>query len=135
MLPSTQGTIDSQLSEASACDALKLEALNNFLSLAGSSPVKELQGSIREASTRTQLRYIEKAKLCANLMFNTLCPNEGDFLMSEVLKRSQCACENVTLSCLVEIYKRAETWTLQRQILSIIAAEHSYDDIQKVRKC
>ena len=61
-----------------------------------------------------QVSYIEKDQACVDLLFDTLCPNEGDFLATNVLKASKH--EDVTLSTLVEIYNRAETWKLQRQI-------------------
>lgn len=41
--------------------------------------------------------------------------------------------ENATLETLVEIYKRADSWTFQRQILSTIVKDMELQDVQKVR--
>ncbi|CAC5425258.1 unnamed protein product [Mytilus coruscus] len=124
----------SQISESSICNSMKLEALNSLLSFSGLSPVKELQGQISDASRRTQQRYIEKARQCLDVMCNTICPRGGEFLKSALLIEDETdQSEKVTLEVLVEIYKRADTWDFQRQILSIIADQHSLDDVKKVK--
>ena len=120
-------------SVASGYNVIQLEALNSFLLIAKMSPVKELQESNLTCSRSTQYRYIEKAKACVDLLFDTMCPNEWDFLKANALKASEH--EDVLLSTLVEIYNRAETWKLQRLILSIIAKENTLEDIQKVSPC
>ncbi|CAG2254646.1 unnamed protein product [Mytilus edulis] len=75
----------SQSSEASVSNSLKLESLNKFLSISGISPVKELNVYIRDSSTRTQQRYISKAKQCMELMISTICPGEEDFIKKQFL--------------------------------------------------
>ncbi|CAC5378307.1 unnamed protein product [Mytilus coruscus] len=69
-----------QSSEASVSNSLKLESLNKFLSLSGVNPVKELHVYIRDANSRTQQRYISKAKQCMELMLSTISPGEEDFI-------------------------------------------------------
>ena len=123
---------DSQTSVASGFNVMQLDALNQFLYVAGMSPVKELQESILTASKSTQYRYIEKAKKCVDLVFQTMCPNAGEFLKSNLLKETES--DDTTLKNLVEIYKAADTWKLQRQVLSIIATEYSHEDVQKVNR-
>lgn len=94
-----------------------------------------MQGQIIDASKRTQQRYVEKARQCFDIMCNTICPGGGEFLRSALLTENETdqSSEKVTLEVLVEIYKRADTWDLQRQILSIIADQHSFEDVKKVK--
>ncbi|CAC5394751.1 unnamed protein product [Mytilus coruscus] len=123
----------SQSSEASVSNSLKLESLNKFLSISGVSPVKELNVYIRDSSTRTQQRYISKAKQCMELMLSTICPGEEDFIKKAVFNdmSTKTMEENATLETLVEIYKRADSWTFQQQILTTIVKDKELQDVQK----
>ncbi|XP_061190254.1 uncharacterized protein LOC133198128 [Saccostrea echinata] len=123
------------VSEASVCSNSKLEALNNFLMFSGASPVKEHKEQITSASYRTQQRYIAKAKECIEHLFSTICPGDEGFLRSAVFgvnSVQEDITRSTTLDTLVDIYNSAESWTLQRQILSIIIQQHSFDSIQKL---
>ncbi|XP_076090297.1 uncharacterized protein LOC143062512 [Mytilus galloprovincialis] len=124
----------SQSSEASVSNSLQLESLNKFLSISGISPVKELSIYIKDSSTRTQQRYISKAKQCMELMFSTICPGEENFIKKAVLNdmSTKTMEENAILETLVEIYKRADSWTFQRQILTTIVKDMELQDVQKL---
>ena len=60
-----------------------------------------------------------------------MCPGEGELLHSEVLKCSGNS-SDMTLLTLVEIFKMADTWNLQRQILSIIVDQFTLGEVQMV---
>ena len=65
------------------------------------------------------------------ILFDTMCPGEAQLLNNEVLKCSD-ASEDMTLSTLVDVYKMADAWNLQRQILSIIDNQFSLNEVQMV---
>lgn len=128
---------ESQISEASEVHVDKLLNLNSYLKSAGLSPVKQLQGSFM-SSMRTQRRYLQKANECLSLVIEAICPNEKEqfkemfvqSLTSPSLQKNDIA--GVDVHVLKDIYDRAETWSFRRQILSILASEHSYSQVKQV---
>lgn len=85
---------------------------------------------MENSSDRSKKRYIDKANQCLDLVFNTICPGEGETLKTALLSSEKD--EDVTLETLVSIYQRAETWMFQRQILSIICIKHKFEEVKKV---
>ena len=67
-------------------------------------------------------------------VFETMCPGDAGFLANHFCSTTvdDSPVENTTLFVLKEIYSQAESWTLQRQILSIIVQEHKFDDVKEV---
>ncbi|VDI78120.1 Hypothetical predicted protein [Mytilus galloprovincialis] len=132
---------NSQISDSSLVQTDKLSNLNIFLQQSGVSPVKHMQGSFL-SSERTQRRYLQKANDCLAVVIEAICPKEKEAFMEKFVE-SHCkstAVENnqssrscgVNVSILKEIYDRAETWTFRRQILSILAFEHTYSQMKQM---
>lgn len=96
------------------CVTSRFDALNSFLNISGINPIKSLQGDLSSASERTQKRYIEKTKQCLEQIVSTICPGDENSLRVAVLGESVEKDDDLTLDSLVEIYRSAETWTLQR---------------------
>ncbi|CAC5407824.1 unnamed protein product [Mytilus coruscus] len=103
-----------------------LRALNSFLAEVDISPVKKIQSNLLDACDRTKRRYISKAKTCLNAMLDSICPGEGDNLF-ELITPSAEREDNVLDEAIQESYNSTETWTLQRQLLSILAVKKSYN--------
>ena len=122
--------MESQQSEDSVCGISRTELFNKFLSISGMSPVKTLKVPLVEASLRTQRRYIQKAKKCVDIMLETISPGDVEFMKKKMLLKSED--NDTSLEVLFEIYKEADSWTTQRQILSIIVQHHDYEDVKKV---
>ncbi|CAC5412447.1 unnamed protein product [Mytilus coruscus] len=87
----------------------RLESLNTFLHNCNVSPVKSLSNPLTVASERTKRRYIDKAK--------------------RINEQEQPADD--TLQILKKIYIQAESWQFQRQVLSIIVQQMSFEGAQK----
>lgn len=60
-------------------------------------------------------------------VLDTICPGEGDLIYKSVLEESGSNEECVNIDLLAEVYKNAETWQTQRQILSIISEQASFE--------
>lgn len=126
-------TADSPESYASVMNISRLESLNTFLHNCNVSPVKSLSNPLTVASERTKRRYIDKAKECVFAVLETIAPKEKDLLLESIIfeRNEQEQPANDTLQILKKIYIQAESWQFQRQVLSIIVQQMSFEGAQK----
>ncbi|CAC5424878.1 unnamed protein product [Mytilus coruscus] len=126
-------TADSQESYASVMNISRLESLNTFLHNCNVSPVKSLSNPLTVASERTKRRYIDKAKECVFAVLETIAPKEKDLLLESIIfeRNEQEQPADDTLQILKKIYIQAESWQFQRQVLSIIVQQMSFEGAQK----
>lgn len=133
-ISSSQKVSDSQQSQSSVCNQVRLNMFNQILLSFNKSPVKQIQTSLTTCSERTQRRYTSKVRDCVRVICKTFCPGEGnvlhDMFMTTIGKNMQSSTEN-TAVLLADIYKSAETWTFKRQILSILAEDYNFDALSQ----
>ncbi|CAC5423019.1 unnamed protein product [Mytilus coruscus] len=96
--------------------------------------LKSLSNPLTVASERTKRRYIDKAKECVFAVFETIAPKEKDLLLESIIfeRNEQEQPADDTLQILKKIYIQAESWQFQRQVLSIIVQQMSFDGAQKI---
>ncbi|CAC5414975.1 unnamed protein product [Mytilus coruscus] len=127
-------TADSQESYASVMNISRLESLNTFLHNCNVSPVKSLSNPLTVASERTKRRYIDKAKECVFAVLETIAPKEKKRFAIGIHyfeRNEQEQPADDTLQILKKIYIQAESWQFQRQVLSIIVQQMSFEGAQK----
>lgn len=133
-ISSSQTVFDSQQSQSSVCNQVRLNMFNQILLSFNKSPVKQIQTSLTTCSERTQRRYTSKVRDCVRVLCKTFYPGEGNVLhnmfMTTIGKNMQFSTEN-TAVLLADIYKSAETWTFIRQILSILAEDYNFDALSQ----
>ena len=79
---------------------------------------------------------MNKALLCLTAVCDSICPGEGDHLKTLVY-RGVVNMDNLpeidqTTHILIEVYNTADTWTFQRQVLSILAKKYSFQEMNRV---
>lgn len=111
----------------------RLAKLNEFLAVCNTSPVKILRDSFVNSSSRTKRRYATKASECIALLFETICSGEIDTLKEAVFMKFENSFTDYNspqcIEALCQSYMKAETPTVQRQILSILSSHYSFQDI------
>ncbi|CAC5386464.1 unnamed protein product [Mytilus coruscus] len=132
-------TGDSQYSEASVCMMDKLQRLNSFLATSDVSPVKEKLIPLLSSTDKTKQRCVSKALQCMSAICETICPGEGDSLKDLLFKSvfsahkpEKSSTLDETALILKDTYNTAETWTLRRQILSVLSRNYSFDEIREM---
>ncbi|CAC5390139.1 unnamed protein product [Mytilus coruscus] len=132
-------TGDSQYSEASVCMMDKLQRLNSFLATSDVSPVKEKLIPLLSSTDKTKQRCVSKALQCMSAICETICPGEGDSLKDLLFKSvfsahkpEKSSTLDETALILKDTYNTAETWTLRRQILSVLSRNYSFDMIREM---
>ncbi|CAC5406365.1 unnamed protein product [Mytilus coruscus] len=132
-------TDDSQYSEASVCMMDKLQRLNSFLATSDVSPVKEKLIPLLASTDKTKQRCVSKALQCMSVICETICPGEGDTLKNLMFKSvfsahkpEKSSTLDETALILKDTYNSAETWTLRRQILSVLSRNYSFDEVREV---
>ncbi|VDI67385.1 Hypothetical predicted protein [Mytilus galloprovincialis] len=130
--------IFSQDSEASVCGIGKLEKLNAYLEITNVSPIKEKTTPLSTSCEKTRKKCVSKALECLTAICSTICPGEGEELETMVLQAKQTLLNekittlDQTSFILKEVYLQAESWTLQRQILSIICKDRTFGEIKEL---
>ncbi|VDI15626.1 Hypothetical predicted protein [Mytilus galloprovincialis] len=121
------------------CVALgKLEKLNAYLEITNVSPIKEKTTPLSTSCEKTRKKCVSKALECLTAICSTICPGEGEELETMVLQAKQTLLNekittlDQTSFILKEVYLQAESWTLQRQILSIICKDRTFGEIKEV---
>ena len=130
----------SQQSQVSACGLEKREQLNIFLDHCNISPVKEKHIALHESGKKTVDNCISKGMQCLRADCDVICPGEGHVLMQKIikilLKASAPAVQTDehpnTDKILRDVYCSAESWSVQRQVLSIISKDRSFSEVKKV---
>ncbi|XP_076106707.1 uncharacterized protein LOC143075235 [Mytilus galloprovincialis] len=128
-------TGDSQYSEASVCVMDKLQKLNSFLAISDVSPVKEKLIPLSSSTDKTKQRCLSKALKCMSAICETICPGEGDLLFKSVIsahKPEKSSTLDQTALILKDIYISAETWSLRRQILSVLSRSYSFNEVREM---
>ncbi|XP_071162572.1 uncharacterized protein [Mytilus edulis] len=128
-------TGDSQYSEASVCVMDKLQKLNSFLAISDVSPVKEKLIPLSSSTDKTKQRCLSKALECMSAICETICPGEGDLLFKSVIsahKPEKSSTLDQTALILRDIYISAETWSLRRQILSVLSRNYSFNEVREM---
>ncbi|CAG2238186.1 unnamed protein product [Mytilus edulis] len=105
----------SQSSEASVSNSLKLESLNKFQH---QNPTTLYQQGQTMHGTDDFHNMSWGRGFHKKAVFNDMSTKTME--------------ENATLETLVEIYKRADSWTFQRQILTTIVKDMELQDVQKL---
>ncbi|CAC5391325.1 unnamed protein product [Mytilus coruscus] len=104
-------------------------ALNTFLETVDISPVKKtLTLDFDLASERTKNDYVRKAKRIMNSVLGILVPQQ-ESLLEEVLYESN-ACKYKTLESFSKAYSSMSSWGTQRQILSLLVQDYSYNQLK-----
>ncbi|CAC5392039.1 unnamed protein product [Mytilus coruscus] len=104
-------------------------ALNTFLETVDISPVKKtLTVDFDLASERTKNDYVRKAKRIMNSVLGILVPQQ-ESLLEEVLYESN-ACKDKTLESFSKAYSSMSSWGTQRQILSLLVQDYSYNQLK-----
>ena len=89
----------------------------------------------QKSSDKTINKYVLKTKECLNVIYDVICPGEGEHLKEIFLNslgKVKVNPVDETTFILKEIYMSADTWSFRRQILSVLAANKSYDELKKV---
>ncbi|XP_076082469.1 uncharacterized protein LOC143053552 [Mytilus galloprovincialis] len=87
--------------------------------------------SLSNAGERTRRRYISKAKACISAVLNTICPGEEQELYENLFSIETVVDEDLE-EAIKQAYENSNTWTSQRQLLSVIATNKSYNFIKKL---
>ncbi|CAC5386290.1 unnamed protein product [Mytilus coruscus] len=104
-------------------------ALNTFLETVDISPVKKtLTVDFDLASERTKNDYVRKAKRIMNSVLGILVPQQ-ESLLEEVLYDFN-ACKDKTLESFSKAYSSMSSWGTQRQILSLLVQDYSYNQLK-----
>ena len=122
-----------------------LDPLNNYLASRDVSPVRsQLQTSWEDASARTKRYYSRKVGQAVEAVMKDVSPNNAGHLFNEVMssqslrrKLSGDDDDDVThvddtlLETFAEFYSAAGSWETRRQILSIMADQVTFKQIQR----
>ncbi|XP_076105602.1 uncharacterized protein LOC143073719 isoform X2 [Mytilus galloprovincialis] len=104
-------------------------SLNSFLETVDISPVKKtLTVDFDLASERTKNDYVRKAKRIMHSVLGILVPQQ-ESLFEEVLYESN-AYKDQTLESFSKAYSSMSSWGTQRQILSLLVQDYSYNQLK-----
>ncbi|CAC5406446.1 unnamed protein product [Mytilus coruscus] len=107
----------------------KKKALDSFLLTCGASPVKKtLTAEWRGCSERTKSDYIIKTTKILNEVLNALVPGQETDVLQAIMERKKQN-EDSLLNIISAAYIGCEDWGSQRQILSIVAHQVSYNEL------
>ncbi|XP_062619047.1 uncharacterized protein LOC134280620, partial [Saccostrea cucullata] len=124
-------TCDSQ---ASVSRYDRLEKLNEFLKACDLNPFQHLSESLENLSDRTKRRYLQKISECIEAILNTVCPEDVEFVKSDLFGGNEKAHSEETtpllLSSVSDAYLKANTSALRRQLLSILTGQYSFSEVK-----
>lgn len=104
-------------------------ALNDFLAAVDISPIKKtLVVDFDLASERTKHDYIKKAKQIMHTVLEILVPEQEGKLGNMLYSVPDT---DKMLDSISSAYSSIESWGAQRQILSLLVQDNSYNDLKK----
>ena len=115
------------------CETPK-DILNKFLLAKDVSPINHsLATPWDEASERTKRGYIRTAKQVVNACLEEIAPNDTEILFQSLYKesKSDSTVDSALLKVLAECYNNAEHWSIERQILSIVVDQATFEQLKR----
>lgn len=110
----------------------KRKALNTFLDAIGVSPIqKTLTVDFESASKRTQNNYLKKSKDIIHRIISIIAPNQGALLQKALYSSNPDSEDTSIIESISKAYSSMTSWGTQRQLLSLLVEDHSYNEIKE----
>lgn len=110
----------------------KRKALNTFLDAIGVSPIeKTLTVDFESASKRTQNDYLNKSKDIIHNIISIIAPNQEALLQKALYSSNPDSEDTIIIESISKAYSSMTSWGTQRQLLSLLVEDHSYNEIKE----
>lgn len=110
----------------------KRKALNTFLDAIGVSPIKKtLTVDFESASKRTQNDYLKKSKDIIHNIISIIAPNQEALLQKALYSSNPDSEDTSIMESISKAYSSMTSWGTQRQLLSLLVEDHSYNEIKE----